>query len=476
MSDITLSAGVRSNLLSLQKTADMMSTTQNRLSTGKKVNSALDNPNNFFTAKGLSNRASQLNGLLDNIGSATKTLESADKGIKAITKLVESAQSTVRQAQQANNTATSTHIQSDASVNTTGSSGATVKERVENQKLNSSALGFDADTNFKITSTSENGVTKTFDLAQHFTSTGESLTDNNGAAAGTEAYSVKDLVDDINASGVATASITDDGRLDLKANGNKTLELEISNVDASTANSTQAGGSSATDVSIGANLGFGANADVNGTLSGGTAGTPGDAGGTDVTYTSSTTATAADVLTIKTTAGASDANNTELVSQFNDILDQVDKLAADSSFNGVNLINGEGNDLTVAFNEHRDSRKSELKIGSADLTASGLKVSKASSLSSEEANTKLDALSDALTSLRKQASTFGSKLNTVTIRKEFTKDSINTLQTGADALVLADSNEEGANMLALQTRQQLSTTSLSLASQADQAVTRFLRA
>ena len=69
-----------------------------------------------------------------------------------------------------------------------------------------------------------------------------------------------------------------------------------------------------------------------------------------------------------------------------------------------------------------------------------------------------------------------SKLNTVTIREGFTKESINTLQTGADALVLADSNEEGANMLALQTRQQLSTTSLSLASQADQAVLRFLRA
>ena len=87
----------------------------------------------------------------------------------------------------------------------------------------------------------------------------------------------------------------------------------------------------------------------------------------------------------------------------------------------------------------------------------------------------LDSLSSSLATLRKQSSTFGSNLNTVTIREEFTKASINTLQTGADGLVLADTNEEGANMLALQTRQSLSTTALSLASQADKAVLSFLR-
>ena len=96
--------------------------------------------------------------------------------------------------------------------------------------------------------------------------------------------------------------------------------------------------------------------------------------------------------------------------------------------------------------------------------------------SSDESNLKLDALAEALITLRKQGSTFGSNLSTVQIRKDYTKEMINTLQTGADNLVLADSNEEGANMLALQTRQTLSTTALSLASQADQAVTSFLRA
>jgi flagellin len=84
-------------------------------------------------------------------------------------------------------------------------------------------------------------------------------------------------------------------------------------------------------------------------------------------------------------------------------------------------------------------------------------------------------LTTALIALRSQAQAFGSNLSTVQIRQDFTKAMINTLQTGADNLTLVDSNEEGANLLALQTRQQLSTTALSLASQASQAVLRLFQ-
>jgi len=84
-SNITLSAGVRQNLLALQGTALLMSATQNRLATGKRVTSALDNPGNFFTSQSLSNRASDLNALLDSIGQAQKTLEATDKGITSLT-------------------------------------------------------------------------------------------------------------------------------------------------------------------------------------------------------------------------------------------------------------------------------------------------------------------------------------------------------------------------------------------------------
>ncbi|WP_319533459.1 flagellin [uncultured Cohaesibacter sp.] len=472
MSDITLSAGVRANLLSLQQTADLMSATQNRLSTGKKVNSALDNATNFFTSQSLNTRAGELNNLLDSISNATKVLEAADNGISAITDLVESAQSTVRQAQAANSEANGTNILGAASIDTSGATaGSSIKETVENQTL--SNLGFDASTsNFEIVSTSETGVTSEFDLLSHFSSTGQSLTDNDGAeSTATNAYTVGDLVEDINASGVATASITEDGRLNIEVDGNATLELRITDGDATDA-TTQNG---TTGTSIAKSFGFGTSANVLGELSDGSTGTVGDAGGTSVSFADGATAGDVDVLTITNQATSTDADNNELVTQFNEILDQIDELARDASYNGINLINGVGNDLTVAFNEHRDSNKSELVISSADLSSSGLTLSDASTLSSSEAENALDSLSEALSTLRSQASTFGSNLNTVTIRQEFTKATINTLQTGADDLVLADTNEEGANMLALQTRQSLSTTSLSLAAQADQAVLSFLR-
>lgn len=101
MADIALSQGVRQNLLAMQKTVDLMGRTQNRLATGKKVNSALDNPTSYFVAAGLENRANDLSRILDSMGLGIKTLEAADNGIKAIKKLIESAQGTARQALQA---------------------------------------------------------------------------------------------------------------------------------------------------------------------------------------------------------------------------------------------------------------------------------------------------------------------------------------------------------------------------------------
>src|SRR5947207_15233110 len=100
MSDIVLSTGVRANLLQLQKTAELISNTQTKLATGKRVNSALDNPINFFTAQGLTNRASDLGNLLDSMSSGISTIQAANNGITSITKLVQSAQALTSQAQQ----------------------------------------------------------------------------------------------------------------------------------------------------------------------------------------------------------------------------------------------------------------------------------------------------------------------------------------------------------------------------------------
>ena len=100
MSGIVLSSSVRQNLLSLQSTADLLATTQNRLSTGKKVNSALDNPTNFFTAQSLDTRASDINNLLDGIGNGVQVLQAANTGITSLQKLVDTAKSIANQALQ----------------------------------------------------------------------------------------------------------------------------------------------------------------------------------------------------------------------------------------------------------------------------------------------------------------------------------------------------------------------------------------
>ena len=104
MSDIVLTAGVRSNLLQLQQTADLITSTQTKLATGKRVNTALDNPINFFTAQGLTNRASDLGNLLDSMASGMSTIQAANNGLTSITKLVQSAQALVSQAQQTSDT------------------------------------------------------------------------------------------------------------------------------------------------------------------------------------------------------------------------------------------------------------------------------------------------------------------------------------------------------------------------------------
>src|SRR4030081_2253519 len=97
---ITLTSAVRANLLALQNTTANQATTQQRLATGKKVNSALDNPSNFFTSQSLGNRATDLSSLLDSIGQAQQTLNAADQGIPSLTSLVQSAKSIANQALQ----------------------------------------------------------------------------------------------------------------------------------------------------------------------------------------------------------------------------------------------------------------------------------------------------------------------------------------------------------------------------------------
>jgi hypothetical protein len=163
-----------------------------------------------------------------------------------------------------------------------------------------------------------------------------------------------------------------------------------------------------------------------------------------------------------------------LVTQFNQLKDQLDKTAADSSFNGINLL--QGDQLKLFFNELSTSSIAIQSTNTAGVSSSTLSITTATNAefqSNTSLDSRLQSLQTALTTVASQASAFGSNLSVVQNRQTFTNAMVNTLQTGADGLTLADGNLEGANMLALQTRQQLSIQALSLASQANQAVLRL---
>jgi flagellin-like hook-associated protein FlgL len=384
MSEITLSKAVRSNLLNLQSTAVSLSKSQERLSTGLKVNTALDNPTNFFTAQGLKSKANDLSALSDAVSNAVQTVAAADKGITAITKLVESAQATARQALQ-------------TAVQVAGPDVAATITGTDTSLTNADIAGLDGQS----LSVSVNGGT-----AQTISFT--------SAGINTLAEFQTALQDVTGATGTAAA-----GGVTITADNNtSTLQLSFSNA------------------SVGTALG------LNTTL-------------------------------VSPTAGANIANpkREELVETYNDLLGQIDALAKDAGYNGVNLLAED--DLSVLFNEDGSS---SLDIQGVDNDAQGLGLSVLQDTAfntNSSINTTLDALKGAIDTLKSQSAKFGSNLSVVETRQDFTKGIINVLETGAANLTLADTNEEAANVLALQTRQQLSSTALSLASSADQNVLRL---
>jgi len=379
MSDIILSSAVRTNLLSLQRTADQAATTQNRLATGLRVNSALDDPTAFFTAASLNNRAGDLNRLLDSAGLAVKTLEAADNAIGAITKLVESAQATAKQALEA------TAITAVATA--TGSVDISTET-----DLGANVAGLDDLDEFTVQVGSATAVTIT-------------IANLDG---------VTELLADINAVTGVTATTTTDGFLNIAAD----------------------------DVA------------------------------TDLILDDLTTDAALSALGITegTIAGTTSTDRSTLAAEYDSLRTQIDQLASDAGFNGINLLSGDN--LTVTFNEDATS---SLTVSGVSFDSTGLSISAAASSFQTDTvvNAGLTELDAALSTLRSQASTFGSNLSVVQTRQDFTKALINTLETGAAGLILADTNEEGANLLALQTRQSLSSTALSLASQSDQNVLRL---
>lgn len=282
MSQINLTAAMRANLVSLQKTNELLGRTQERLATGLKVNSAVDNPTNYFTAQAHNQRADLLNSLKDYISEGIQTVKAADNGVKAITNVIENLRSIVNQARSA-------------------------------------------------------------------------LNDPNSSTI----------------------------------------------------------------------------------LAG-------------------------------------------LVNQYNEGIRQLNNFQQDAGYKGVNFLQG-STTLTINFNENAST---SLTINGFDATASGLGITGGTTSGSGNIDvTDLDSasdldnvetsLNDALAILRTRSSELASNLSVLTYRQSFITDMVNTLRDGAIKLTAADTNEEGANLLALQVRQQLGITSLSLASQAAQSILRL---
>ena len=392
----------------------LLATTQNRLSTGKKVNTALDNPTNYFTAAGLDNRASDISNLLDSIGNGVQVLQAANTGITSLQKLVDTAKSIGNQVLQA-----PAGYSVKASATTAAPTGAGPL----------AVAGTVADLTNAGTN-SLNGKTFVFTPAVGAATT---ITVSSTVAAG-NVNSIDAFNAALSSAGIGlTASLAADGSIGFTStndNASQTLTLGTT-----AAANTVALSGTATFALV--------------TPAGGTAGKP--------------------------LADAASQNiRANLVAQYNNIITQITTTAQDSSFNGINLLNGD--DLKLTFNE---TGKSTLTIKGVVFNAAGLGLGPLTSgtdfLDNASAKATITKLSSASDTLRSQASALGSNLSIVQIRQDFNKNLINVLQTGSSNLTLADTNEEAANSQALSTRQSIAVSALALANQSQQSVLQLLR-
>ena len=514
MSGIVLSASVRQNLLSLQSTAQLLATTQNNLATGKKVNSALDNPTNFFTAQGLDNRASDISNLLDGIGNGVQVLQAANTGITSLQKLVDSAKSIANQVLQSSvGYSTKSNVTSAALAGATASSliGASTTAVTGSVVLNdntSSAVAITGTTKLSGTpGTSSN------DLASSIT-TGDTLVVNGTTftfIAGTSSSgtnigvgdSVTNLLSTIQSATGVTSSITAGAitltppAAGLTLSGTSLAKLGLSAVGNSLSGQTltiaATGGGTATSVTFGLGTGqVNSLNDLNAKLAANNLQATVDSATGKISITTTNDAASSTIGAIGGTAAASSqsfngltaaapvadataqSQRASLVAQYNNVLAQINTTAADASFNGINLLNGDT--LKLTFNE---TGKSTLSITGVTFNTGGLGLSTLTSgtdfLDNNSANKVIKVLNTASSTLRDEASTLGSNLSVVQVRQDFNKNLINVLQTGSSNLTLADTNEEAANSQALSTRQSIAVSALSLANQSQASVLQLLR-
>jgi flagellin-like hook-associated protein FlgL len=382
MGDITLSGSIRDNLLSLQRTTDLMNRTQTRLATGKKVNSALDDPNAFFTAQGLSNRANDLGNLLNGIGQAVQTIKAANQGVESITTLVQAAKAKANQAAQTTDTFTRAKY-----ANEYNELLSQIQKLAEDSGYNGKNLLGGAGNELVVYLNEDSSNFLTINsIGYTDLATGLGLSALTPATLGTTTVNMTDGTNPLS----LNSKVIDD-TTNFDGTGN-TLSFED------------------------------ADGNVIGTI--------------DVT----------DTITVG-----------QLITQINATFDNVR-----ASFSGGTLTLDASEGITM------NGGKTGGAFDGGTITATPSDWQTDGGISST-----LAAITDALDQLRAQSSTFGTALTIVQDRQNFTQSFIGMLSQGSDMLTVADTNEEGANLLALQTRQQLSITALSLATQADQGVLRL---
>src|SRR5450432_2107497 len=414
MSGIVLSAAVRQNLLSLQDTASLLSTTQNRLATGNKVNSALDNPTNFFTAQSLNNRASDINNLLDSIGNGVQVLQAANTGITSLQKLVDTAKSIANQVLQA-------------------PTGYTTKSSATSLAPTGAGVLAVAGTAADLTNAGTNSLNgKTFVFTPG-TGAATTITISSTVAAG-NVNSIDAFNTALTSAGLGlSASLASDGSITLTSSNDNASQTLTTGTTAAANNIAISGTDTASLV----------------TPTGGVAGQP-------------------------LPDANSQATRASLVGQYNNIIAQITTTSQDASFNGINLLFGD--DLKLIFNETGKSTLNITGV-TYDAAGLGLGplVAGTDFLDNKSANAVIAKVSAASDQLRSEASSLGSNLSIVQIRQDFAKNLITVLQTGSSNLTLADSNEEAANSQALSTRQSIAVSALALSNQSQQSVLQLLR-
>ncbi|MEO0635945.1 MAG: flagellin [Pseudomonadota bacterium] len=392
MANVYLSAGVRSNLLTMQGIAKDMQTVENRLATGLKVNTALDDPANYFTSQGLEMRAADLDNILDDMGQAIQVMKAADSAITTITNMIETVKAKANQAIQSND----------------GFIRAEFAEQYNELLVQISKVAEDAGYNGKNLLEGAGN-----DLSVYFN----------------EDFTNRIRVDAVDYTDVATAFSL--GPLVELTQGSATQAL---------AATTPANESSAL-INTSADFAVGDEFILTGVQSGMTA-----------------------TITIEDDMTVADFVN-EVNSAFPNVKMSYDETTAQFTINTAESVNFQDRTPPAAAAAWTPANVTPPTVGGV------LQVPEW--INDAEIRTTMNAVREALQSIRAQAGRFGTNLTTIESRQDFAQQMTNHLEEGSGKLVLADINEESANLLTLQTRQQLSQTALSLTTQSEQSVLRL---